>query len=65
MSKAGLELVALNKAYGERRVVDTLSLTLPKGELLTLLGPDLVSEPIKEWEDLWDPGSRTNSPFHR
>ena len=39
MSKAGLELVALSKAYGERCVVDTLSLTLPKGELLTLLGP--------------------------
>jgi ABC-type Fe3+/spermidine/putrescine transport system ATPase subunit len=39
MAKAGLELVALNKAYGERRVVDTLSLALPKGELLTLLGP--------------------------
>jgi len=39
MSMVGLELAGISKAYGERHVVDGLSLTLPKGKLLTLLGP--------------------------
>lgn len=39
MTAFGLELASVSKSYGERKVVDRLSLRLPKGALLTLLGP--------------------------
>ncbi len=39
MKAAELTLETLSKRYGDAAVVDNLSLTLPRGQLLTLLGP--------------------------
>ena len=39
MTAANLSLENLSKRYGDALVVDGLSLTLPRGQLLTLLGP--------------------------